>query len=1407
MAFVAHPHITLRMHFKASSRRGWYSLGALCVSVSLCFSILPPSGLAQLLPVLHFQRLGGSRSNVIAHIVRDSLGFVWIGTTNGLQRYDGYAFKEYRHDPNDAHSLSSNRINSVLVDNKGRLWIGTVEQGLSLYDRSHDEFLNFYPQPRDSSRGDPPCIFSMMQDRSGTIWLAASKDGVVRVDVPAQSDPGDLTRLVKSIRFKKLSIGPSVTYAFDLCERKDGKILVASDPGLLVIDPKSDSVSRPRFTDSHGIRLDTVLLYNVVQDREGKLWMSSWSSGLFRLDWENGSLVNYRHRSGDSLSIRSDEIWEMSADPQGNLWVGTKEGIDLFSPLTGQCIPYLTFEEPFAGSDCLRFSTDCTGTQWLATGSSVYWLSPDAQRLPHFSLPERGGGRKLNQSWLVSFQAIERGTDGSLWSLSEGKAFQLDKTAHDILKEIHLFEWKQGKRLGSGPGCSMVDGKGNLWYAAADRGLYKINLSTKRISNYHDPGSRYGKGDNILQVARGTGDTLLIGGFYQGVKKFYPPTGKFLGPWIDDEDNNGIMRDHKGKIWLSQIFDLLIYDPATGTTERFTNIQSDPRSLSHNLSWSAYEDPSGRVWVGAGNVINLWDPSTRSFTRFSGPGLTDCAEVRPIGMDQIGRLWVSTDLGRIAILDTASGEFTIVDNSMGLCGSVTGMENLDDGRVVLSGWAGLNIVWPDSVVQKRHAPPLVITRLSVNDIPMAVPPTLWKDFLRLSYMQDVLEFDFAAIDIDAPHLVRYQYRLEGLEKDWVKPVDRRFVRYTALSPGEFIFRVKATSMWDEWPEQEISLAFSIAPPWWKTTWAYVAYVFLLIGVLYAGYRVRLRQVRLQQEVEMEHFQREHLAEVDQLKSRFFANISHEFRTPLTLILGPIEKLRSKVADEESQHALGMMKRNAHLLLRLINQLLDLSKLESGAMKLRASRMNIIPLVKGLAYTFESSAEIRRVALSVLVEKEEIEVYCDSDMIEKILRNLLSNAFKFTPEGGNVEVKVSKLSSSLPLPYQGRGKGREFVEISVADTGTGIPADQIAKVFDRFHQVDASQTREHEGSGIGLALVKELVEFHHGTIQVQSKVGQGSTFTFRLPLGRSHLRDDEIVEVPVSLEPTMYEAEGALHDKADEVSPEETDQEQARGEKPVVLVVEDNADVRGYIKGYLVPAYQVTEARDGAEGIEKALEVIPDLIISDVMMPKKDGYEVCKTLKLDEKTSHIPIILLTAKASTENKIEGLEIGADDYLIKPFEPKELLARVKNLIELRRKLRERFNIAVPLKPGEIAVTSMDDVFLHKVMMVVEEHLGDENFRTDELATMVGMSGRQLLRKLTALTNRGPAEFIRYVRLHRAMELLEKGAGTVSEIAYLVGFSNPSYFSKSFHKQFGKIPTDVRKLPTKAGNSDKKA
>ncbi len=1387
----------------------------LCCSAGLlCPSLL----LAQekLLPTLHFASIGVAafEDNVTARIVRDSLGFVWIGTSNGLRRFDGYDFKVYRNDPLDSSSIPSNRIYSLLVDRKGRLWVGTQDKGVCLYDAFRDRFLQLYPGPRDSSRQELRTVFDIREDHSGNIWLAMKHpDDLVRVEVPAgggSNDPGTLTR---ALQFQSFPVPgtPGDGRLLDVCERTDGKILATSLRGLIILDPATGEVSRPHLAGVVGRRLDTLAAGSgLLQASDGKLWVGSATQGLFRIDWESGKVVNFRHRNGDTLSISSDEIWDIAEDPGGNLWIGTFDGVDLFSPKAERRVLFRTWSKPLGGTVRVRLSIDCRGTLWVGTSPAIWKLTRQSQFFSEYSSTSGIAPSRDGIPWFDSYYTIKRTSDGHLWAFSEGKLVQLDIAAQRIVKKFDVYSLKNYSALPTGPTSSLLDGKGYFWWAGADLGLYRVNMASGVGNNYRYEPS-FGKTTTIHSIARGAGDWMWVGGLDQGVFKFNPETGRFLATGI--KYGRTVMVDHEGKAWITANDGLYVSDPARGTTDRFVNVPSDPHSLSRGFPSSTYEDSSGRIWVGVGNVVNLWDPANRSFIRYSNPAFGDQVG-NPIGSDSKRRLWIAYPQFRnqhLSILDPLTARFTNFGYFDGLCDGVTDMANLEDGRILLTGLSGVIVVSPDSIHPDRTPPPLLITKMTINDTAAFSPAFLKKaGLLHLSHEQDVFEFEFAAMDIDSRGPVEYRYQLEGLEVNWVKPEGRRYVRYTGVPPGEYVFRVRASSVWDRWPDQEIATAISIAPPWWRNGWAYAGYALLILGLLSAGYRVRLRQVRLQQEVEMEHFQKEHLAEVDRLKSRFFANISHEFRTPLTLILGPIQKWRDKAQEEDLEKDMGMAERNANRLLRLINQLLDLSKLEAGAMKLRATRMNIVPLVKGIAYSFESSAGIRGVDLDVRVDQEEIEVYCDRDMVEKILSNLLSNAFKFTSEGGSVRVslrgvppgmtmKLSDFRSEERLLQQTEPRNdmvmSGYAEVSVADTGIGIPPEQLDKVFDRFYQVDASQTREHEGSGIGLALVKELVELHHGTIHVRSEVGKGTTFTIRLPLGRDHLKDDEIVEMRVNVGPAIREVGGALVDKAGGGPEGEAEPEKVEGENPIVLVVEDNADVRTYIRGYLASAYQVTEAKDGAEGIEKALELIPDLIISDVMMPRKDGYEVCRALKRDEKTSHIPIILLTAKAASENKIEGLETGADDYLIKPFEPKELLARVKNLINLRRKLRERFKVSVPLRPGEIAVTSMDDAFLNKVMASVEQHMGDESFHIEELSALVGMSRRQLHRKLTALTNQGPGEFIRYLRLHRAMDLLRKGAGTVSEVAYSVGFIDPSYFSKCFQQQFGTPPSGVRK------------
>lgn len=542
------------------------------------------------------------------------------------------------------------------------------------------------------------------------------------------------------------------------------------------------------------------------------------------------------------------------------------------------------------------------------------------------------------------------------------------------------------------------------------------------------------------------------------------------------------------------------------------------------------------------------------------------------------------------------------------------------------------------------------------------------------------------------------------------------------------------------------------------------------------------------------------AEIAQLKSRFFTNISHEFRTPLTLILGPADKLLAESPNENITKQAGLIRQNAIRLLGLINQLLDLSKLEAGKLKLEASLSNIVSFVKGVAMSFESLAEQKDIQLKVVSEKENIEIYFDKEKMLKILSNLLSNALKFTSEDGLIEISI-KTNSSFDSPFAKGGKEAGSIEIKVKDNGIGIPEEGLPKLFERFYQVDTLQTMKYGGTGIGLALTKELVELHHGSINVSSRLGEGSEFTIELPSGKDHLNEDEIVNETVVLSPLEQEKnlpEMVLGDvfKINSSLQASLNDVETSEDKMIILIVEDNADVREFIKDSLGNEFEIAEAANGEQGIRKAEKIIPDLIISDITMPKMDGNELTRVLKNDEKTSHIPIILLTAKSGQESKLEGLETGADDYLTKPFDTKELLIRIKNLINVRRKLQEKYsgnNFLPPKKDEERKLSNLEEKFMSKVLEVIETHLSEEDFSIEQFGKEVGMSRVQLHRKLKALSGKSASNYLRSIRLSKAKNMIEERKGNVSEIAYSVGFSSPQYFSRCFKEEFGYPPSDL--------------
>jgi parallel beta-helix repeat protein len=602
---------------------------------------------------------------------------------------------------------------------------------------------------------------------------------------------------------------------------------------------------------------------------------------------------------------------------------------------------------------------------------------------------------------------------------------------------------------------------------------------------------------------------------------------------------------------------------------------------------------------------------------------------------------------------------------------------------------------------------------------------------------------------------------------------------------------------------------SVFTPWWITTWALIIYTSTLLAVILIVWNVRMRRVKIKSELERERFEAKKLQEVDEIKTRFFTNISHEFRTPLTLILGPVKQVVERIKDEEVKKELGIVQRNANKLLGLVNQLLDISKLESGNMKLRTVPQNIIPLIKSLMISFTSFAERKQITLKFNSKEDEIIVYLDRDKVEKIITNILSNAFKFTPDGGRIEVTVASSKSppkeetfkkALSPPLEGRGVGKKynFVEIKISDTGVGIPAEKISKIFDRFYQVNGTHTREQEGTGIGLAHSKELAELHRGKIEVESEEGKGTTFTISFPLGKEHLKPEEIIK-PADEKDHERAKEKKIEtfedhaERKDEYRNDDDLEEQSA--QPTLLLVEDNSDLRNYIKNNLKNDYRIIEAGDGEDGWDKSVEQIPDLIVSDVMMPRMDGFKLCEKLKKDERTSHIPIILLTAKAAKQDKLEGYEIGADDYITKPFEPDELRARIKNLIEQRKRLHEYFHRKGIFEVSQANITPVDKKFLQKAFEIINQNISDTSFTVESFAGNLAVSRSLLHKKIVALTGEPPRELIRKIKLKKAAELIEKKFGNLSEIALEVGFDNPAYFSECFKKEFGVAPSQYQR------------
>jgi signal transduction histidine kinase/DNA-binding response OmpR family regulator/streptogramin lyase len=946
----------------------------------------------------------------------------------------------------------------------------------------------------------------------------------------------------------------------------------------------------------------------------------------------------------------------------------------------------------------------------------------------------------------------------------------------DIIKDKVILKYA---RRNQGMGYDRK--KFDLWFYPVSGGLYLYNKSKNAWTSLIDSAS-FNLSTIFSAAALGQNEKLWLGNqtgelFSLDLQsKELKLVKKIKGPIY------AVFEDTYGLVWLGgYATGIFKYNPKDNTIEEYHSDPDDSSTIFDDGFFSFCEDRDKNLWLGCLNGIVRYNRSDNNFTRYYGNGDFLKEYVRAIEEDNNGNLWISTLKG-ITKFNPVTGQFKDYNSARYFPGITLWRQvsfKDDNGELFFGGENGFIRFHPDSIEEDSFAPPIVITSLKIFDKPFQLG-----DPLELAHSDNYLTFEFAALSFIHSEENQYAYMMEGWDRDWIYCGTERKASYPNLLPGEYTFKVKGSDCNRIWNEAGTSIKIIILPPWWKTWWAYSLYAIALLSIFFASSKFYLNRQRLRQKLVLESEHAEKLEELAKMKSDFFANISHEFRTPLTLILGPAEKIEKNQSTNPVKDA-GIITRNSKRLLQLVNQLLDLAKLDSGKLKLEASPGNIVSFVKGIALSFESLSEARDVMIKIKSDKELIETYFDREKMIKVFSNLLSNAFKFTPERENVIVSITETLNNT-------------VEIRIRNTGIGIPQKELPKLFDRFYQVDSSQTKEYEGTGIGLALVKELIELHHGSIIVNSKENnpedkeKGWTeFTINLPIGKAHLKNEEIAiadqvgpKEVTPLDETEYLSPRILIE-SDTISDEN---------KTTILVVEDNYDMREYIKESLSDCYVVEEAVNGEQGVRIAETIIPDLIISDLMMPKMDGNELTRILKNDEKTSHIPIIILTAKSGQENKIEGLQTGADDYLTKPFDLQELRVRVENLINIRKKLQEKFSKGEFLsKPVEKKIKSIDERFLAKVLEVIEKHISEEEFSIEDCSSEVGFSRTHFHKKLRALVGKSPSQYVRTVRLYRAKHLIEEEKGNVSEVAYSVGFSSPSYFSRCFKEEFGYPPSNI--------------
>jgi signal transduction histidine kinase/ligand-binding sensor domain-containing protein/DNA-binding NarL/FixJ family response regulator len=1324
----------------------------------------------------------GLSHNQVSAILKGPDGFLWVGTMSGLDRYDGYSFKTFRKKANDTTSLLNNFVLSLYELPDGKMWIAT-RGGPCIYDSRSEKFAAGYDGYLKSLGLPAGTITDVVKGGNGRHWFLYDSLYLYMyssIDKKARSFRQHLSHAAKIASLKETS---------------DGKVWIVYQDGLL--QEYNMDLNKVIFSSA---ALQTLTredkAYDLFIDSDGDIWLWAINSGAFLFHPQDNSIKHFNEKSFPS-KLNTNLVSQVVQDNNGLIWVATDHGgINLIDKKNNSGVGYLLNDpkdlRSLSQNSITTMHKDDNGIIWLGTyKQGVNYLNSNIVGFPHYRHQE-------SNAKSLPFDDVNRFVEdklGNIWIGTNGGGLIYFDRKNNTFKQ-YLHDPTNKNSLSSNVIVSLcMDHEGILWIGTYFGGLNRFDgkTFTQYRNDASDPSSL--AADNVWEIFEDREMNLWIGTLGAGLDIFNRKTNRFehyqskdatAGP-VSLSYISAILQDRKGNLWIGTVSGIAVLqkDKIAPAYYRHTN---DKNSLSNDNVSCFLEDSKGRIWIGTQEGLNLFDERTGTFKTFTASdGLPDNI-ILNILEDDHQTLWLSTPSGLCSAMPKETGEgirlfvvnYDEVNNLQSREFNDNAALKTRKGELIFGGPSGFNIINPGKIKESVGYPRIVFTGLQilnnnvepgelVNNRILLQQSLSHLPGINLKYKENVFSIEFASLDFTHSARDKYAYKMEGFNSDWLYTTgNHRRATYTNLDPGHYSFRVKVLKGNGLWSEEKI-LRIHIEPPFWRTPVAYIIYGVVAMGLLLIARRIVLDRIHMRYEVYQQRREAERAHALEQLKTKFFTNVSHEFRTPLSLIIAPLDKLIKHTSDEDQRKQLNLVQRNAKRLLSLVNQLLDFRKMEVQEIKLHLSIGDIIGFSRDISNSFMDIAEKKNMRFSFTSNIDRLEIYFDKDKVEKILFNLLSNAFKYTHDNGEVSV-------NLAYNQPGNNEIDGTLAIEIKDTGIGIPADKHEKIFERFFQTDVPESMVNQGTGIGLAITREFVKLHNGIITVKSEPELGTCFTVLLPAKKIFDTPARTAAIPVPEE----DAGQLLFEEG-----------QKGGKKKMILIVEDNEDLRFYLKDNLKSQYHVEEAMNGKEGWEKIRRLNPDLVVSDIMMPLMDGIELARKIKGDTLTAHIPVILLTSMGSEEKQLEGLRVGVNDYITKPFTFEILASRIRNLMAQQKLLQKRFQKQIEVNPGEVTITPVDEKFLTQALAVVEKNMDNAGFSVEDFGRDMFMNRTTLYRKILSITGKTPIEFIRSVRLKRAAQLLEKSGMSVAEIAYEVGFNSPKNFAKLFKEEFKVLPS----------------